>query len=81
MALPGIGIAIVLKVHPASGAVLMLLLGAALIWGLQQRTRLATETVTGVVFSAALATGTMLATGDELIEALLGSPEASPFGS
>lgn len=74
VALPGIGIALVLKLHPLSGAVLMLLLGAALIWAVQQRTGLSTETVTGVVFSAALALGTMLATGEELIEALLGSP-------
>jgi ABC-type Mn2+/Zn2+ transport system permease subunit len=74
VALPGIGIALALRVHPVAGAVLMLILGAVLVWGLQERTRLATETVTGVVFSAALAAGSLLATGDELIEALFGSP-------
>jgi ABC-type Mn2+/Zn2+ transport system permease subunit len=74
VALPGIGIALVLRIHPVVGAILMLILGAVLIWGLQERTQLATETVTGVVFSTALAAGSMLATGDELIEALFGSP-------
>lgn len=74
VALPGIGIALVLRIHPVAGAILMLVLGAFLVWGLQEKTRLATETVTGVVFSAALAAGSMLATGDELIEALFGSP-------
>lgn len=74
VALPGIGIALVLRIHPVAGAVLMLILGAILVWGLQERTQLATETVTGVVFSTALAAGSMLATGDELIEALFGSP-------
>ncbi len=35
---------------------------------------MATETVIGVVFSAALAAGSLMATGDELLEALLGGP-------
>jgi ABC-type Mn2+/Zn2+ transport system permease subunit len=74
VALPGIGIALVLHIHPAAGAFLMLVMGAVLVWGLQEHTQLATETVTGVVFSTALAAGSMLATGDELIEALFGSP-------
>jgi ABC-type Mn2+/Zn2+ transport system permease subunit len=74
VALPGIGIALVLRIHPVAGGALMLVLGAILVWELQERTQLATETVTGVVFSAALAAGSMLATGDELIEALFGSP-------
>jgi len=76
VALPGIGIALALHVHPILGGMAMLLLGALLIWTLEQRTRISTETIIGVVFSAALAAGSMLATGDELIEALLGAPGA-----
>lgn len=72
IALPGIGVAVLLRVSPMLGGVAMLLLGALLVWALERRTRLSTETVIGVVFSTALAAGSLLATGDELIEALFG---------
>jgi ABC-type Mn2+/Zn2+ transport system permease subunit len=74
VALPGIGIALALHVHPALGAVAALLLGTLLVWGLERRTAISTETVVGVVFSLALAIGSLLATGEELVDALLGSP-------
>jgi ABC-type Mn2+/Zn2+ transport system permease subunit len=51
-----------------------LLVGALLVWGIERRTQISTETVIGVVFSLALAVGSMLATGDELVDALLGAP-------
>jgi ABC-type Mn2+/Zn2+ transport system permease subunit len=72
VALPGIGLAIVLRIHPLLGGVAMLLLGALLVWGLERKTRIATETVIGVVFSTALAAGSMLTSGEQLIEALFG---------
>jgi len=74
VALPGIGIALALHVHPAAGAVAALLLGALLVWGLERQTAISTETVVGVVFSLALAVGSLLATGEELVDALLGTP-------
>jgi ABC-type Mn2+/Zn2+ transport system permease subunit len=74
VALPGIGIALLLRVNPLAGAVVALVAGAILIWTLENRTRLATETVTGVVFSAALAVGALLTTGEELMDALFGIP-------
>ncbi len=74
IALPGIGLALVLHLNPVVGGIAMLLVGAAFIWGLEQRTGISTETVVGVVFSAALAVGSMLASGDELLDALLGKP-------
>jgi zinc transport system permease protein len=73
VALPGIGVALALHIHPLFGAVAMLFFGALLVWGLQSRTRLATETIIGVVFSAALAIGSMTTSGEDLIEALFGS--------
>lgn len=76
VALPGIGIALALHVHPALGAVVALLLGTLLVWGLERRTAISTETVVGVVFSLALAVGSLLATSEELVDALLGSPGA-----
>jgi ABC-type Mn2+/Zn2+ transport system permease subunit len=72
VALPGIGIALALHIHPMIGALAMLAFGALLVWAVEDRSRLATETVIGVVFSAALAVGSMMSSGDELIEALLG---------
>jgi ABC-type Mn2+/Zn2+ transport system permease subunit len=53
-----------------------LLVGTLVIWGLERQTRISTETVIGVVFSLALAVGSMLATGEELVDALLGAPSA-----
>lgn len=72
VALPGIGIALALHIHPLFGAVAMLLFGALLVWALEDRSRLSTETIIGVVFSAALAIGSMLASGEDLIDALFG---------
>jgi ABC-type Mn2+/Zn2+ transport system permease subunit len=72
IALPGIGLAILFGVHPLLGGVAMLMLGALLIWGLENRTRIATETIIGVVFTTALAVGTLLTSGHDLVEALLG---------
>lgn len=73
VALPGIGIAILLRIHPLLGAVAALAGGALIIWLLENRTRLATETVVGVVFSTALAVGVLLASEEELIGALFGA--------
>lgn len=50
----------------------MLFFGALLVWALEDRARLATEAIIGVVFSAALAVGSMIASGEDLIEALFG---------
>ena len=72
VALPGIGIALILHVSPLAGGLTMLLIGALLIFLIERRTRIATETVVGVLFSVALAVGSLLASGEDLIEALLG---------
>jgi len=76
VALPGIGLALVFHLNPIIGGVAALIVGAVIIWGLERRTGIPTETVVGVVFSAALAVGSLLATGDELIDALLGKSTA-----
>ena len=64
VALPGIGVALALHIHPVFGAAAMLFFGALLVWALEERTRLATETTVGVVFSTALAVGSMMASGE-----------------
>jgi ABC-type Mn2+/Zn2+ transport system permease subunit len=74
VALPGIGIALALRIHPLFGAASALLFGALLIWGLERRARIATETIIGVVFSAALAVGSLTSSGEDLLDALFGGP-------
>ena len=73
VALPGIGVAMALHIHPIFGAVAMLFFGALIVWALENRARAATETLIGVVFSAALAVGSLMTSGDELFQALFGS--------
>ena len=72
VALPGIGAALALHVNPLFGAATMLFFGALLVWGVEGKARLSTEAVIGVLFSVALAVGSMVTQGEELIEALLG---------
>jgi ABC-type Mn2+/Zn2+ transport system permease subunit len=80
VALPGVGLALALHVHPVFGAVAMLGFGALLVWQIEDRSRIATETVVGVIFSVALAIGSMLTSGEDLIEALFGSSGALSVG-
>jgi len=80
VALPGIGVALALRIHPALGAAAMLFFGALLVWSLEDRSRMATETLIGVVFSTALAVGSAITSGEELIDALLGRPGALSMG-
>ena len=74
VALPGIGVALALHINPIFGAVAMLFFGALLVWAVENRARATTETVIGVVFSAALAVGSLMTSGENLIEALFGRP-------
>ncbi len=74
VALPGIGVALLLSWHPLAGALLMLLLAAVLVWAIERRTRIAIEAIIGVTFSVALAVGSVITSGEQLIDALLGSP-------
>jgi zinc transport system permease protein len=73
VALPGVGLAIALRLHPLFGAAAMLFFGALLVWRIEDRAQVATETIVGVIFSAALAIGSMLASGENLLMALFGS--------
>ena len=61
----------VLHVHPVAGAVAMLFFGACSIWRPRTAPGLATETIIGAVFSAALAVGSMIASGEDLIKHFL----------
>jgi ABC-type Mn2+/Zn2+ transport system permease subunit len=74
VALPGIAIALALRLNPVLGGLAALVVGALLVWALEHKTRLPTEALIGVVFSAALAIGSMVTSGEELIDALFGAP-------
>lgn len=72
VALPGIGLAILLRANPLVGAIATLAAGTILIWAVERHTGISTETIVGVVFSVALAVGTMITPGEALIDALFG---------
>jgi ABC-type Mn2+/Zn2+ transport system permease subunit len=72
IALPGLGLALLFRVNPLVGAAAALLLGTLLIWRLQESGTLTTDVAIGVIFTAALAIGTLLTPSEDLIEALFG---------
>ncbi|MBV9400074.1 MAG: metal ABC transporter permease [Bryobacterales bacterium] len=76
VALPGIGLALALHVNSVFGAVAMLFFGALLVWAMERKARVGTETVIGVLFSVALAIGSLMTSGEDLIEALFGGTGA-----
>lgn len=72
VALPGIGVALALHLNPTFGAATMLFFASLLVWATEGRARVGTEAVIGVLFSVALAVGSLMTSGEELIEALFG---------
>lgn len=81
VALPGLGLAFLLKINPLLGAAATLFAGTLLIWHLQQKTGLATENIIGVVFAASLGIGAAVTPSEDLVEALFGKNQAIPFYS
>ncbi len=75
IALPGLAIALLLKIHPLIGAGAALLIGALIIWSLEKKTGISTDVMIGVVFSVSLAVGSLLTPDHEIIEALFGGYE------
>lgn len=72
LALPGLGVAYLLRVNPLYGGAVTLFLGTFLVWQLQKKTGLATDASIGVVFAAALAIGAAVTPRGDLIDALFG---------
>ncbi|PIP30070.1 hypothetical protein COU12_02260 [Candidatus Jorgensenbacteria bacterium CG10_big_fil_rev_8_21_14_0_10_54_38] len=75
VALPGIALGVVLRFTPLWGGLAALFIGVILIWLIETKTKLATESVTGVLFVTALAAGALLIPEHELLEAFFGSVE------
>jgi len=74
IALPGLGLALLLKVNPIIGGAVTLFLGTLLIARLEGSTKLPSETAIGVIFAGALALGALVTPSEDLIEALFGPP-------
>src|ERR1700693_4389206 len=72
VALPGIGVALALHIHPIFGAAAMLFFGALIVWAGDGKARVGTEALIGVLFSAALAVGSITTSGQDLVDALFG---------
>lgn len=73
VALPGIGLAFLYGINMSLGALASLLLGTIIVWALGLRTKMATETLVGVVFVVSLAVGLLITPDEEIIHALFGN--------
>jgi ABC-type Mn2+/Zn2+ transport system permease subunit len=81
LALPGLGMAFLLKVDPLMGGAATLFLGTFLVWQLQKKSGLAIEAAIGVIFAAALAIGAAVIPNEDLAESLFGElPRISRIG-
>jgi len=72
IALPGIGIALLINVNPLYGGIAALLIGTIIVWELEEKSHLPTENVVGIIFIFALALGAILTPEKDLIETLFG---------
>ena len=82
VALPGMGLALLMKIDPSVGAFVFLFAGILLLWKLQERTPLSSETLVGILFVSSLAIGFLIVPQPELLESLIGdisklTPEAT----
>jgi ABC-type Mn2+/Zn2+ transport system permease subunit len=73
VALPGLALGILYAFNPFLGGFAMLIIGILVILWIEERTGLAAETAIGLLFTSALAIGTLLIPEESLIEALFGS--------
>lgn len=73
VALPGIALGVVLHFTPIWGGLLTLFAGALLIWFVETKTKLATESATGVIFVASLAIAALAIPQTDLLEAFFGN--------
>jgi ABC-type Mn2+/Zn2+ transport system permease subunit len=72
VALPGMGVAQLLKIDVTFGAFASLAIGILLIWQLGEKTLLSLETLVGIVFVSSLALGFLIVPEPDLLESLLG---------
>jgi len=73
VALPGIGLALLLNIDPIYGAAAFLLMAAFGTWFIEKKTALPPEAIIGTFFTATLALGVILVPNEELFESLFGN--------
>src|SRR6266545_5001177 len=78
VALPGLGIALLLHFNPLIGAAATLLIGTILIWRLQQGRTLTTDVAIGVIFTAAFKVLHSRGSCSECLRSLASSPSYIP---
>lgn len=73
VALPGIGIAVALRINPFFGALAFLIAGVIGIVLIERRTNLSVDAIVGVLFTASLAIGALVSpSAESLLESLFG---------
>ncbi len=79
VALPGIALALAYGIDPLFGVVVFLLAAAVIIWWLERKTKLSTDALVGLLFTASLAIGVLTIPNHEIIESLFGAfPSLEP---
>lgn len=79
IALPGIGVAMLLRINPLYGAAATLILGTIFVWQLEKKSSLATDTAIGVAFTSSIALGVLLTPREDILDTLFGTfPSADP---
>lgn len=73
VALPGIGLALMVNIDPIYGAAVFLLFAAFGTWLIEKKTSLPPEAIIGTFFTATLALGVILVPSEELFESLFGN--------
>lgn len=81
VALPGIGLALLLNIDPFYGAAAFLLAAAFGTWLIEKKTTLPPEAIIGTFFTATLALGVILVPSEELFESLFGNLFALELGN
>lgn len=80
VALPGIALALFYGIDPFWGVLSFLLLAAVFIWFLEKNTKLSTDTLVGLLFTASLAIGILMIPNTEIVESLFGAfPSFTPL--
>ena len=72
VALPGVALAYVYSFNPFLGAFAALLIGIIIIWFIESKTTLPTESLVGLMFTFALAVGLLITPEEEIFHALIG---------
>lgn len=72
LALPGVALALLLGINLTYGAMASLLIGVLIIWGLEMKTKISVEALTGIVFTTSTAIAFLFLKEKDLESALVG---------